>query len=162
MFVPDLAEQANFLAQVAELEKKHKLEMEQLLLKNGRQHTSLFYNMQHDGSKSFDTLEDFRWFVRDLYDTMVEEQHAGYRDLKIVIPGMSDVYMHMSADFYADEQSDHDEFAKDLIVVRIRVSNAWGHVKKYEIYRYRENDAPSIEEAFTEVFDAFKADLKQV
>jgi hypothetical protein len=162
MFVPDLVEQNNFLEQVAEMEAKHKLEMEQLLLKNGRQHTSGWFNVKHDESKTFETLEDFKRFVRDIYDTMVEEHHAGYRDTRVVIPEMLDVYMHMSADFYADYDSEHNGFAKDLIVVRIRVSNARGHVKKYEMYRYRENDAPSVEAAFIEVFDAINNDWKQV
>jgi len=150
MFVPDLVEQASFLAQVAEMEAKHKLEMEQLFLKNGRECASRYFNVIHDDRKSFDSLDDFKYFVRDIYDTMVDKQHAGYRDTRIVIPGTSGI--SMSADFYCDEQSDRDEFAKDLIVVRIRV----GHTKKYEIYRYRENDAPSVEAAFTEVFDAIK------
>jgi len=160
MFVPDLVEQASFLAQVAEMEAKHQLEMEQLMLKNGRECASRYFNVIHDDKKLFDSLDDFKCFVRDIYDTMVEDQHAGYRDTRIVIPGTSGI--SMSADFYCDEQSDRDEFAKDLIVVRIRVDDAWGRTKKYEIYRYRENDAPSVEAAFTEVFIKLETSFKQI
>ena len=147
----------DFLAQVADLKKRQEMEMNKLLISNGRINADGMWCVTHGGSVSFDTLDDFSSFVDTIYGHMVEELIGGYRDTRVIIPGVP--YTIMNVDFYLGEDASGDaDFTKDLVAVSIKMVDILTGIprpnREYRVIRYREN-----ENDVKDVFASIKTEL---